>query len=93
MNVFLNPHGGTSLTGVIDITAHSISLFQENEPPQHIKDIFIPKSDISIAEPIDAQINELGNNTLQMYQLIGIINDEKVGLESSLNYMNEICSI
>ena len=47
---FLNPHNATSLTGVVDITAHSLSLFQENEPPQDIKDTFIPKSDISVAE-------------------------------------------
>ena len=39
MNAFLNPHSnGPSLTGVIDITAHSISLFQENGEPQDIKD-------------------------------------------------------
>ena len=44
MNAFLN-NSGPSLTGVIDITAHSISLFQENEEPQNIKNIFIPKSD------------------------------------------------
>ena len=30
MNAFLNPHNGTSLTGVIDLTAHSISLFTRN---------------------------------------------------------------
>ena len=29
MNSFINPHNGVSLTGVIDVTAHSISLFQE----------------------------------------------------------------
>ena len=52
--------------------------------------MFIPKTDISIAEPIGVQIDELGNDTTQMYQLIGIINDEKVGcLESLLNYVNE----
>ena len=36
-------------------------LFQENEPPKHIIDIFIPKSDISVAEPYDVQIAELGD--------------------------------
>ena len=43
MNSFLNPHNlnGTSLTGVIELTAHSISLFQENEAPQNIKDTFM----------------------------------------------------
>ena len=52
--------------------------------------MLILKTDISMAEPIDVQINELGNNTFQMYQLIGIINDEKAGgLRSLLNYMNE----
>ena len=90
MNSFLNPHNGTSLTGVIDITAHSISLFQENEEPQNIKDAFLNKNTISIAEPYDVQIDENGNNFITMYQFIGDINDTKVaGLESLLNYMNE----
>ena len=45
--------------------------------------MFIPKTDISIAEPIEVQIDELSSNTIQMYQPIGLINDEKVGgLES-----------
>ena len=68
MNACLNPHNGTSLTGVIDVTAHSISLFQEYEEPKNIKNIFIHKSDISIAEPYDVQIDELGNNVITMYQ-------------------------
>ena len=33
MNAFLNPHG-TSLTGIVGVTANSISLFQENELPK-----------------------------------------------------------
>jgi len=92
MNSFLNPHNGTSLTGIIDITAHSISLYDENtnKEPQNIKDIFIPKSDISVAEPYEVQIDEFGDNIITMYQFIGPINDTKVGgLESLLNYMNE----
>ena len=46
-------NNGTSLTGIVDVTAHSVSLFQENEneEPEKIIDISIPKSDISIAEP------------------------------------------
>ena len=33
---------------------------------------------------------ESGNNIIQMYQLIGIINDEIIpGLESIINFMNE----
>ena len=44
------------------------------------------KSNISIAEPYDVQIDELGDNIIQMYQFIGDINDTKVaGLESLLN--------
>ena len=44
MNSFLNPNNnGPSLTGVIDVTAHSISLLQEHAPPKNIEDIFIPK--------------------------------------------------
>ena len=65
MNSFLNPHNnGPLLTGVIDVTSHSISLFQENEPPKNIEGIFIPKSDISIALPYDVIIDELGNNVI-----------------------------
>ena len=76
MNSFLNPHNnGPPLTGVIDVTAHSISLFQENEPPKKIIDIFIPKSDISIALPYDVIIDELGNNVISMYQFIVDITD------------------
>ena len=90
MGSFLNPHNGTSLTGVIDLTAHSISLFQENEEPQNIKDTFMNKHTVSIAEPYDVQIDENGDNFITMYQFIGGINDTKVaGLESLLNYMNE----
>ena len=90
MNSFLNLKNGPSLTGIIDVTAHSISLFQGNAPPKSIIDIFIPKSDISIAEPYDVIIDELGNNVIPMYQFIGDINDTKVaGLASLLNYMNE----
>ena len=90
MNSFLNKNNGTSLTGLIDVTAHSISLFQENEEPNNITNIFIPRNDISTAEPYDVVIDELGNNVITMYQFIGDINDDKVGgLESLLNYMNE----
>ena len=90
MNSFLNKNNGTSLTGIIDVVAHSISLFVENEEPQNITDIFIPRADISVAEPYDVIIDELGNNVITMYQFIGDINDDKVGgLESLLNYMNE----
>ena len=89
MNAFLNNYG-PSLTGEIGVTAHSISLFQENEPPKNIIDIFIPKSDISIALPYDVQVEEFGNNVITMYQFFCDINGTKVGgLESLLNYMNE----
>ena len=93
MNAFSNPRNGASLTNIIDVTAHSISLSQENEQPKNINDMFIPKDDISIAEPIDAQIDELGNNTIQMYQFVGIINDKAGGLEPLLDYMNKNCSV
>ena len=90
MNAFLNPRNGASLTNIIDVTAHSINLFQENEQPNNINDMFIPKTDISIAEPIQVQMDELGNKYVQVYQFIGATNDEKAGgLGSLLNYMNE----
>ena len=94
MDSFLTPHSGQGLTGVIDVTAHSVSLFQENAPPKNIEGIFIPKSDISIALPYGFIIGELGNNVISMYQFIGDSNDTKVGgLESLLNCMNETASL
>ena len=94
MNSFLIPHNGPSLTGVIDVTAHSISLFQEDTPPKDINDIFIPQSDISIALPYGVVIDELGKNFITMYRFVGDISDTKVGgLESLLNYMNETSSL
>ena len=92
MNSFLNPHNnGPSLTGIIDVAAHSISVFQVDELPKNIG-IFIPSSDISIAEPYDVQTGELCNNVTTMYQFIGDSNDTQVGgLEPLLNYMNENC--
>ena len=77
MNPFLNPRNGASLTNTIDVTAHSTSLFQDNEQPKNINDIFIPQTSISIAEPTDVQIDQLGNGIITIYQFIGIINDEK----------------
>ena len=89
MSSFLNTHNAISLTGIVDITANSISLFQDNGPLKNIIDIFIPKTDISIAEPYDFQIDENGN-VIQMYQFLGDTNDTKVaGLESILNYIND----
>ena len=80
MDSFLNPHNGTSLTGVIDLTAHTVSLYDENvsEEPENIRDMFIPKSDMSVAEPYDIQIGgELGDNVITMYQFHGYINDTR----------------
>ena len=89
MNSSLTRHNGPSLTGVIDVTAHSISLFQENAPPKHIEDTFIPQSDISIALPYSVVIDELGSNGITMCQFIGDINGTKIGgSEPLLNYMN-----
>ena len=86
MKAFLNPHSnGPSLTGITDVTAHRISLFQENEPPKNINDIFMPKSDISVAEPYGVQVAELVDNSITMYQFIRDINDTKVGGLESLS--------
>ena len=78
MDAFLNPGNGASLTDIVDVTAHSISSFQKSETPKNINETHILKNDIRIAEPIDGQINELGNNVTTMYQLNGTTNDEKV---------------
>jgi hypothetical protein len=92
MNAFLNNRNTASLTGLIELTANSISLYDQSvsSKPENIKNIFIPRSDISIAEPYEVQLDEFGDNIITMYQFIGPINDTKVGgLESLLNYMNE----
>ena len=41
MDAFLNPRNGTILTNIVDVTAHSISLFQGNEPLKNMNDIFL----------------------------------------------------
>ena len=50
--------------------------------------MFVPRTDIRIAEPTEVQIDGLGNGIIQVYQFIGVINDEKVDLESLLNCMS-----
>ena len=84
---FVNARNGASLTNIIDVAAHRIFFRKMN----NLKILtYLYLIDISIAEPIDVQIDELGNDNIQMYQLIGIISDEKVGgLESLLNYTDE----
>ena len=70
--------------------AHSTNLFRENEQHKNINEVFIPQTSISIAEPVDVQIDEPGNDIIQVYQFISIISGEKVpGSESILNYMNK----
>ena len=76
---FLN-NNGTSLVGIVDITAHSISIFQENEneEPENIVGIFIPKSDISIAEPYDVIIGEIGIMLFLCTSLLVILMTQKL---------------
>ena len=88
MNAFLHPRTGASLTNIIHVTAHRYLYFKKMNNLE-ISEISILQTSISIAEPIDVQIDELGFNIIHMYQLIGIINDEKVpGLGSILNHIN-----
>ena len=74
----LNHYNSVSLTGVIDLTAHSISLYDENDEPQDITGTFINKNNIGIAEPVDVHIDEAGNNVITMYEVIGDISDERL---------------
>ena len=78
MNAFLNPINGTSLTNIIDVTAHSITFSDSKDIPTHIHNIFIPETYIAIPEPIDVQTNELGGSIISMYQFVGDINGEQV---------------
>ena len=57
MSALLNPRNGTSLTNSIDVAAHSISLFQEENEANNTNDVFIPQTGIAISEPIDVQID------------------------------------
>ena len=87
MNANIIPRNHTSFKNTIGITARSISLFQE-EKLTNIFELVINQNIISIAEPVDIQKNELGNDVITMYQLVGDIDDNKVqGLESILNYI------
>ena len=43
MIAFLNPRNGASLINIIDITAHSISIFQEHEHTTNINVKFVIK--------------------------------------------------
>ena len=83
------PPGNTSRASIIDVTAHSICLSQ-NEQPNDINDIFIRQTSISISESIVVQADELSNCIIQVCQYIGEINGEKVlGLEPILNYISD----
>ena len=90
MNSFLAPNNRTSLTGIIDCTAHNIYLIQEDGTVKNILGIVFAYGNIAIAELVDVQLNGFGP-VIQMYQFIGDINDKRVpGLESILNYIDEI---
>ena len=89
MNSFLAPNNRTSLTGIIEITAHNIYLFQKDGTGKNILDILFPYGDIAIAELVDVQLNDLGN-VIQKCQSIVDINDKRApGSEPILNYINE----
>ena len=88
MNAYLKQRNHASLTNLIEIIAHSVTLFQD-EKLTNIFELLINQNNISIAEPVEIQIDELGNNVTTMYQFVGDTNDNKVpGLESILNYIN-----
>ena len=49
------------------------------------------QNNISIAELVGIQIDELGNDVMPVYEFVNDINDNKViGLESISNYINDI---
>ena len=77
MNSFLAPNNRTSLTGIIDFTAHNIYLIQEDGTVKNILDILFPYGDIAIAELVDVQLNEFGP-VIQMYQFIEPTHDKRV---------------
>ena len=76
MNSFLNPNNGTSLIGIIDITAHSISLIGANDY-KPINELVIPKSGTSAAERYDVIIDETGNICLLCTSFLEILMTQK----------------
>ena len=66
MSACLDPRNGSSLTGITDVTAHSVSLFQKNN--LRISMTYLSfKQVFKIAEPIDVQIGELGDKSILNY--------------------------
>ena len=89
-NTFLNPGNKTSLTGILDLVANSVSLIIEdgNEyEPVNINNLFIFKNKISIASPVSIP-NSFGLFEIQ-YEFQGVIDDTYVpGLQSILDYLH-----
>ena len=47
-------------------------------------------TNISVAEPVEIQIDDLGNNVITMCEFVGDINDNKaLGLDIILNCIND----
>ena len=60
MSSSLAPINRTSLTGIIDFTAHNIYLIQEDGAVKNILDTLFAYGDIAVAELVDVQLNEFG---------------------------------
>ena len=92
MNTFLNPHNSVSLTGLIDISANSISLIQLNddlgeEEIKNIEDIFLKYKNISTVVDVTVPIG--GGLSYTVKQWVEPVTDNRVpGLSSLLDYLN-----
>jgi len=78
----------TSLTGIIDVVAHSISLIKnEEQEPENLLDIFIHQDNIATVQDVSIPLG--GGLFFTQKEFIGDINNDRVpGLEALLDYLN-----
>ena len=87
-NHHLNRGNTTSLTGIVNVVANSVSLIDEEEEIEHdITNLFIYQSKIASSQDVLIPIG--GGLFITQQEFTGDINDTRVpGLESILDYIN-----
>ena len=90
LNTWINPLNRVSLTGLIDITANSISLIGYDEDGEegitHLLDLFLMYKNISSVEDVQVPIG--GGQYYTIKAWMGTIDDLHVpGLESLIEYL------
>ena len=90
LNTWINPLNKVSLTGLVDITANSISLIGYNEDGEegitHLLDLFVMYKNISSVEDVQVPIG--GGQYYTIKAWVGTTDDLHVpGLESLIEYL------